>query len=205
MSLQKQPAHTDRRHHTRPAWQVAGVSNPGRCDCGSREFWPERMGIWATEKDQASRKTEWGKVSEILEPWTQARSATNVENKAKSPVKGEKGTRTSVWFLKSPLPWWWWGPLCQVQLFATPWSVACQAPLAMGLPRQEYWSGLSCSPPGDLPDPEIELPSPALQMDSLLLSHQGSPNKYYLLLKSDRIQLQFFFKMVSNKKSLEIS
>ena len=42
---------------------------------------------------------------------------------------------------------------------ATPWSVALQAPLSMGFPRQEYWKGLSCPPPGDLPDPGIELMS----------------------------------------------
>ena len=43
-----------------------------------------------------------------------------------------------------------------VQLFATPWTVAHQAPLSMGFFRQEYWSGLACPPPGDLPDPGIE-------------------------------------------------
>ena len=40
--------------------------------------------------------------------------------------------------------------------FATPWTVACQAPLSMGFPRQEYWSGLPFLSPGDLPDPGIE-------------------------------------------------
>ena len=52
-----------------------------------------------------------------------------------------------------------------VPLFANLWTVACQAPLSMGFSRQEYWSGLLCPPPGDLPDPEIEsmsLISPAL-------------------------------------------
>ena len=38
----------------------------------------------------------------------------------------------------------------------TPWSVACQAALSMGFSRQEYWSGLPCLSPGDLPDPRIE-------------------------------------------------
>ena len=38
----------------------------------------------------------------------------------------------------------------------TPWTVACQAPLCMGFPRQEYWSELPCPTPGDLPDPGIE-------------------------------------------------
>ena len=51
--------------------------------------------------------------------------------------------------------------LSGVQLFATPWTVAQQAPLPMGFPRQEYWNGLSFPPPGDLPDPGIEPESPA--------------------------------------------
>ena len=51
--------------------------------------------------------------------------------------------------------------------FATPWTVACQAPLFMGFSRQEYWSGLTCPPPGDLPDPGIKPRSPPLQADSL--------------------------------------
>ena len=52
-----------------------------------------------------------------------------------------------------------------VQLFATLWIAACQAPLSMGFSRQEYWSGLPCTPPGYLPDTGIKptsLMSPAL-------------------------------------------
>ena len=49
-----------------------------------------------------------------------------------------------------------------VQLFVTPWTVVCQAPLSTGLPRQEYWSELPFPPPGDLPDPWIEPLSPPL-------------------------------------------
>ena len=51
---------------------------------------------------------------------------------------------------------------------ATPWTVACQAPLSMGFSRQEYWSGLPFPSPGDLPDPGIEPRSPVLQADSLI-------------------------------------
>ena len=43
-----------------------------------------------------------------------------------------------------------------VQLFATPWTVAHQAPLSMGSSRQEYWNGSACPPPGNLPDSGIE-------------------------------------------------
>ena len=53
------------------------------------------------------------------------------------------------------------------QLFVIPWTVAHQAPLSIEFSRQKYWSGLPFSPPGDLLDPEIELVSPVLQMDSL--------------------------------------
>ena len=52
--------------------------------------------------------------------------------------------------------------LSRVRLLATPWTVAHQAPLSMGFPRQEYWSGLPRPSPGDLPDPGIEPTSPAL-------------------------------------------
>ena len=61
-----------------------------------------------------------------------------------------------------------------VQLFATLWTVALQVPLSMGFSRQEYWSGLSCPPPGDLPDPRIEpesFMSPALAGDFFTTSH----------------------------------
>ena len=50
--------------------------------------------------------------------------------------------------------------LSHVRLFATPWTVAYQAPLSMGFSRQELWSGLPFHPPGDLPDPRIEHVSP---------------------------------------------
>ena len=52
--------------------------------------------------------------------------------------------------------------LSHVRLFATPGTVARQAPLSMGFSRQEYWSGLPFPPPEDLPDPGIEPASPAL-------------------------------------------
>ena len=53
------------------------------------------------------------------------------------------------------------------QTLATPWTVAHQAPLSMGLSRQEYWRGLPFPSPGNLPYPGVEPGSPALQADSL--------------------------------------
>ena len=60
---------------------------------------------------------------------------------------------------------WNWKSLSRVWLFATPQTVACQAPLSIGFSRWEYWSEFPS--PGGLPDPGIELGPPALQADSL--------------------------------------
>ena len=63
-----------------------------------------------------------------------------------------------------------------VQLFVSLWTVVHQAPLSMGFPRQEYWSGLPFPSLGDLPNPGIKpasLVSPALQADSLLAEPWG--------------------------------
>ena len=77
--------------------------------------------------------------------------------------------------------------LSHVRLLATLWTVAHQAPQSMGFSRQVYWSGLPCLPPGHLLDPGIEPASsvsPALQADSLPLSHQGSPVNVELPINS---------------------
>ena len=64
--------------------------------------------------------------------------------------------------------------------FATPWTVAHQAPLSMEFSRQVYWSGLLFPSPGDLSDPGIKSMSPILLANFLLLIHQGIPeSKYY--------------------------
>ena len=63
--------------------------------------------------------------------------------------------------------------LSPVRLFATPWTVAYQAPQSMGFSRQEYWSELPFLSPGDLPNPGIEAGSPTLQADALPSELQG--------------------------------
>ena len=72
---------------------------------------------------------------------------------------------------------WWkiYRSLSHVQLFATLWTVAHQAPPSMGFSRQEYWSWFPFSSPGDLPDPRIEPRSPALQADALTSEPPGKP------------------------------
>ena len=73
-------------------------------------------------------------------------------------------------------------PLCyvkllsHVQLFVTPWTAACQAPLFMGFPRQEFWSGLPFPSPRDLPDPGIEPVSPALAGGFFATEPPGKPH-----------------------------
>ena len=61
---------------------------------------------------------------------------------------------------------------------ATPWTVACQAPLSMGFPRQEYWSGLPLPSPGVLPDPGIKPGPPVLQADSLQPESPGKAQEH---------------------------
>ena len=63
--------------------------------------------------------------------------------------------------------------LSRVQLFATPGTVAHQAPPSMGFSRQEYWSELPFPSPGDLPNPGIEPRSPRLQADALTSEPPG--------------------------------
>ena len=70
----------------------------------------------------------------------------------------------------------------QVRLFVTLWTIACQTPLSMEFYRQDYWSGLPCPSPGDLPDPGIKpmsLMSLHWQPGSLLLVPPGEPKIGY--------------------------
>ena len=60
--------------------------------------------------------------------------------------------------------------------FVTPWTAACQALLSVGFSRQEYWSGLPCPPPGDLPNPGIEPASPALSGRFFIPEVWGKPD-----------------------------
>ena len=57
----------------------------------------------------------------------------------------------------------------------TVWTVTCQAPPSVGFSRHEYWSGLPCPPPGDLPDPGFKLMSPALVSGFFTTEPAGKP------------------------------
>ena len=88
-----------------------------------------------------------------------------------------------------------------VRLFATLWTVACQAPLSTRISRQNHCSEFPHPPPGDLPNPGIEPESPILQTNSLPRSHWGSPR--VALIKSKVNQYSFPpFKWYRNLKTL---
>ena len=81
-----------------------------------------------------------------------------------------------------------------------PWTVAPQAPLSMGFPRKEYWSGLPTPFPGDLHNPGVKPICPVLQADSLPLSHQGSIEEvcfcffsWWFVFYYGRIEWKLFF------------
>ena len=65
--------------------------------------------------------------------------------------------------------------LSRIQLFTTPWTVAYQDPPSIGFSRQKDWSGLPFSSPGNLPNPQFEPGSPALQADALPSESPGKP------------------------------
>ena len=69
-------------------------------------------------------------------------------------------------------------------ILMTPWAIPHQASLSMGFPRQEYWSGLSFSFPGNLPDPGIKPKTPAYQADPLLSEPRKKERKERKKVKS---------------------
>ena len=86
-----------------------------------------------------------------------------------------------------------------VQLFVTPWTVACQDPLSMEFSRQEYWSGLPFSSPGDLPHPRMEPGCPELQVDSLLAEPTGKPLGNIRCYLKKKVHSQLSFRKLSSQ------
>ena len=85
-------------------------------------------------------------------------------------------TTSTTWDAHRPLLLLLLSRFSRVRLFATLWTVDYQSPSSMEFSRQEQWSGLQVSSPGDLPDTEIESWSPALQADALTSEPPGKPN-----------------------------
>ena len=103
-----------------------------------------------------------------------------------------------------------------VQLFAILWTIARQVSLSMGFSRQEYQRGLTCPSAGGLPDPGNEpmfLAFPALQADSLPLSHKGSlkggitrnqiANICWIIEKAGEFQKNIYFCFIVYKKAFK--
>ena len=107
----------------------------------------------------------WSEVDSAAFPGRETRGITLSWRKCDNPSSLESGVKGRMILFEVFVVVLW---LSHVQLFATPWTVACQAPLYMGFSRQEYWSKLPFPSPGYLLDPEIEpvsAASPALQAD----------------------------------------
>ena len=97
--------------------------------------------------------------------------------------KQPKFPSTDKWIRKL----WYMKSLSCVRLFATPWTLAHQAPASMGFSRQEYWSGLPFPSPGNLPDPGIEPRSPMLQAGTLTSEPPGKPQWILLSYKKKTV------------------
>ena len=106
--------------------------------------------------------------------------------------------------------------LSRVRLFATPWTVAHQAPPSMGFSRQEYWSALPFPSPRDLLDPGIEPRSPALQADALTSKPPGKtsiPKKgnakecsdYHTIVETSLEKLSIFNKPFPGSSEVKVS
>ena len=130
---------------------------------------------------RASRNFHVCQGSKHLSPMTHFLKNPEKHSSANSWIKEGKGGSQEIWdqikksvngFLKVHVL----GHFSCIHFFATLWTVAFQAPLSMGFSSQEYWSGLPCPLPGNLPNPGIKVvspASPAFQVDSLSLEVTG--------------------------------
>ena len=132
---------TERPHfHFSLACIGEGNSNPLQCSCLEN---PRDGASW------------WAAVYGVTQSWIRLKWLSSSTVKADYKRWLPRGWRSEV---KS---------LSRVRLFATPWTVAYQAPPSIGFSRPEYWNGLPFPSPGDLPNPGIKPVSPALQTDTL--------------------------------------
>ena len=158
---------------TTATWTWSGCS-------GWKGSWPK----WGWRARRWARSSLWPKVAlpqlSCLHKHRELKSLFSVLKVGHAPYKKFRtdkcsGKKTihpkSVTFILSSSV----KSLSHVRLFATPWTVAYQAPRSLEFSRQEYWSGLPFPSSGCLPDPVIEPGSLALQADALPLSLQGSP------------------------------
>ena len=145
---------------------------------------PEQTQAWEEgRRKHICKQTVWGSFSICLF-WKPVEVQLSTHHWILRPL-GSMCCHTSAECVTQGLtlsdPWFWEGwareslsnltmkvkSLSHARLFATPWTVAYQAPPSMGFCRQEYWSGLPFPSPGDLPNPGIEPRFPALEADAL--------------------------------------
>ena len=94
--------------------------------------------------------------------------------------------------------------LSNVQFFAIPWTVACQAPLTMEFSRKEYWSWLPFPIPGDFPDPGIKPPSPALTGGFFITAPFEKPEAAFTVFKYVKANLAQYWHMAMGDTEREI-
>ena len=116
-------------------------------------------GLWGTATPQIMGNTTLCLGTQVLSPFQgcpgQSALPPSLSLSASLPSSTQWSSHLSV---SSTSP----QNSCANSTLATPWTVVHQAPLSMGFPRQAYWNGLPCPPRGDLPNPGIEPPSPAM-------------------------------------------
>ena len=108
----------------------------------------------------------------------------------------EKPKRKCIWRGNSSVPFCVCAQsLSPVQLFVTPWTIACQAPLSIGFSQQEYWSGLPFPSPGDLLYSGIKPTPPAFAGKFFITEPPGKPNSILLMLRRRPWEIIIFFKV----------
>ena len=140
-------------------------------------MWLSYKEQYVTSKSCYRWKDCWGWKGKVFPSWQLSSLFPLVSSSFQAPHFSALPLCAS---LSALICWFWKGSVdvCSVTLVtshsATLWTAAHLTPPSMRFSRQEYWRGLPCPPPGDRPDPGIEPAAPALQADSLLLSHPGS-------------------------------
>ena len=140
----------------------------GRTDAEAETpiLWPPDAKNWLTGKDLDAgkdwRQVEKGTTEDEMVGWHHRIDDMSLSNLEELVMDREAWCTSLYGVTKSQTQLSDWTELMlscfyHVQLLATLWMVALQAPLSMGFSRQEYWSGLPCFPPGDLPDPGIKI------------------------------------------------
>ena len=171
-------------HSSVLAWRVPGTEEPGGLPpMGSHRVGHDWSDLAAAEETYSRVALTW-KFSGCKN--SNKKIVTNIKIEIQLKIKTHSSVciyhckkRDCLWILKVK-------SLRRVQLFATPWTVAYEAPLSMGFSRQECWSELPFPSPGDLPNPGIKPGSPALRVDALPSEPPGKP---YTRKSQDKLKL----------------